>query len=513
MGTSPDRRPSGDRAPTPAHEPGRQRAAGRPHRPTARGGGDQPVPREPGRGHRRARTNGPARPATGRRRRTDPAGRSPVLPARPGDDSALDAVDDPSERPTRRRAALAALVVAAASATVLVAGLLGGSPQRPAPAGTERPLSAAETQRLAALRVTNLRDVRAGVRVTVGAGRDRTDLLGWVDWARPLVYLNVGGPGAGTDRGLVQATASALLVRPDPTAPPTPARPPLVPPDDGWRLREPPPGRGLDAVRDLLLGLGADRVDPAGPDGRWLRRESLAGVGVDVLRAPLATTSVDPRPTLWLDRDARLHRLTGRLPDGTAVTVDLVRADRPTPQPVSALGGRPGQPRAPTDDEADRLARLPGRLRATGTVTVSAAAPLGPSANLAGTGTMSWAASSASLTLTDEDTGRRTRREVRTGPAAHRQTFPDRPGAPSPSASGDELDRLLAAALRAGVHPPRGPAVRIREDRAADRTVDVVEAPDGLRWWLDRAGLPRRVELRTTRGTWIRLDLPPPLPR
>ncbi|MCZ7436458.1 hypothetical protein O7598_08670 [Micromonospora sp. WMMC241] len=463
------------------------------------------MPREPGRGHRRARTNGPARPATGRRRRTDPG--PAAATARPGDDSALDGADDAPERPTRRRATLAALVVAAAaSATVLVTGLLGGTPQRPDRTDAERPLSAAEADRVAALRVTNLRDVRAGVRVTVGAGRDRTDLIGWVDWARPLVYLDVGGPGAGADRGLVQATTSALLVRPDATASPR-ARPPLVPPDDRWRLREPSAGRGLTAVRDLLLGLGADRVDPVRPDDRWLRRESIAGVGVDVFRASLAAASGDPRPTLWLDRDARLHRLTGRLPDGTAVTVDLLRADRPTPHPVDALGGRPGQPRALTDDEADRLARLPARLRAAGAVAVAVAAPLGPSADLDGTGTLNWTTSSASLTVTDEDTGRRTRREVRTGRAAHTQASPDGPGAPPPPAPADELDRLLTAALRAGAHPPGEPAVRVREDRTADRTVDVVEVPGGLRWWLDRSGLPRRLELRTGHGVWIRLDL------
>ncbi|MDG4799721.1 hypothetical protein [Micromonospora sp. WMMD980] len=513
METSPDRRPRRDRAPgagapDPAPEPGRQRAADRPHRLTARGGGDQPVPREPGRGHRRSRTNAPARPATGRRRRTDVAARPPAATAPPADDPALDDGDDPPERPTRRRATLAALVVAAAaSATVLVTGLLGGSPRPSAPTDAPRPLSAAEADRMAALRVTNLRDVRAGVRITVGAGPSRTDLLGWVDWARPLVYLDVGGPGAGADRGLVQATASALLVRPDATALPTPARPPLVPPDDGWRLREPTAGRGLTAVRDLLLSLGADRVDPTAPDGRWLRRESLAGVEVDVLRAPLAAASGDPLPRLWLDRDARLHRLAGRLPDGTATTVDLIRADRPTPHPVDVLGGRSGQPRAPTDDEADRLSRLPARLRAAGAATVSVAAPLGPSANLAGAGTLNWATDSASLALTDQDTGRRTRREVRTGPVAHPQASPDDPGAASPATRADGLDRLLATALRAGAHPPGEPAVRVREDRTAGRTVDVVEVPGGLRWWLDRGGLPRRLELHTGPGVWIRLDL------
>ncbi|MFI2712521.1 hypothetical protein ACH495_20575 [Micromonospora sp. NPDC018662] len=484
------------------------------------------MPREPGRGHRRARTSVPTRPGAvaGRRRRPGVAtGPTPTVAARPGEDGALDGADDPPERPTRRRAALAALVLAAAaSATVLVAGLPGGSPPRSGP--TERPLTAAEAERVAALRVTNVRDLRAGVRVTAGAGRDRIELLGWVDWARPLLYLDVGGPGAGADRGLVQATAAALLVRPEPVALPTPARPPLVPPPDRWRLREPPAGRGLAAVRDLLLGLGADRLDPVGRDGRWLRRDDLAGIPVDVLRAPLAAPSGDPWPTLWLDRDARLHRLAGRLPDGTPVTVDLERADRPAPHAVDALGGRAGQPRALSDDEADRLAGLPGRLRHAGGAAVTVAAPLDPSTTLHGLGTLSWSTPSAYLTVTDDDTGRRTLRRAGPDGVTHAQAAPDGVGTlPPPTPEGrlttasrratDDLDRLLAAALRAGTRPPDRPAVRIREDRTADRTVDVVEVPGGLRWWLDRSGLPHRLELRTGRGVWIHLDLTPTSPK
>lgn len=381
---------------------------------------------------------------------------------------------------------------------------------------------------MAALRVTNVRDLRAGVRVTAGAGRDRIELLGWVDWARPLLYLDVGGPGAGADRGLVQATAAALLVRPAPAALPTPARPPLVPPPDRWRLREPPAGRGLAAVRDLLLGLGADRLDPVARDGRWLRRDSLAGVPVDVLRASLAAPSGDPRPTLWLDRDARLHRLAGRLPDGTPVTVDLERADRPAPHPVDALGGRAGQPRPLTDDEADRLAGLPARLRRAGGAAVTVAAPLDPSTTLHGVGTLNWSTPSAYLTVTDDDTGRRTLRRAGPGGVAHAQASPDGPGAPPlptpgglplPTPGGlltaaarpptDALDRLVEAALRAGTRPPDQPALRIRTDATAGRAVDVIEVPGGLRWWLDRAGLPRRLELRTTRNVWIHLTLTP----
>ncbi|NED58026.1 hypothetical protein G3I24_44945, partial [Micromonospora aurantiaca] len=73
----------------------------------------------------------------------------------------------------------------------------------------------------------------------------------------------------------------------------------------------------------------------------------------------------------------------------------------------------------------------------------------------------------------------------------------------------DDLDRLLDAALRAARRPPAGDIVRVREDRLGDRTVDVFELPGGRRLWLDRGGLPRRMELRTGPGVWIRLDLTP----
>ncbi|MFG3303281.1 hypothetical protein [Micromonospora chersina] len=495
--------------------------------PTATEAGTTALPREPGRGHHRAATTAsrPVGDAARRPRADPPVGRRPAAPVGPPGGPELDGTDDPPEQPTRRRAALVALAAAAtASAAALVAGLLSWSPEPADPAETARPLTAAEAERLAALRVTNQRDVRAGVRVTLGAGGGRTELVGWVDWARPLVYLDVGGPGAGAERGLVQGTASTLLVRPDPAATPTPAPPPLVPPDDRWRLRELPAGRGLPAVRDLLLGLGTARVDPPRPEARWLRRETVDGVPVDVLQAPLpalesAGSAPDRRPRLWVDRDARLHRLAGWLPDGTPVTVELARSDRPTLRPVDALGGRPGLPRALSDAEADRLARLPARLRAAGGATLTVTAP---SADLRGSGWLSWAGSAAYLSIVAaDDPGRRTLVRARPGSVA-RLVVPAEgaaaPPLPAPAGlvravgrpPGDDVERLVDAALRGtATAVPATAAVRVRDDRVADRTVDVIEVRGRLRWWIDRSGLPRRLELRTARGVWVQLDLAP----
>ncbi|MEU1886639.1 hypothetical protein ABZ491_14350 [Micromonospora rifamycinica] len=446
----------------------------------------------------------------------------------------------------RRRVTLVALgVVAVASAATLVAGLLSWTP---APTEPGRALTGDEAERLAAARVSTYRDVRAGVRVALGTGAGRTDLVGWVDWSRPLAYLGVGGPGAGQDRGLVQATPTVVVHRPDPTAIVTPARPPLVPPGDRWRLRNPPTDRGLAGALAVLFGLATDRTEAVEPlrtgGGRWLGRDTVGGEQVDVLRAarrPTGRTHGTPagpataRPTggaedprWWVDRDARLRRWAGRLTDGLPVTVELDRTDRPTLWPVDALGGRSGLPRAPTDEETARLGRLAARLRAGAGAAVTVAAPLGAATNLRATGWLSWSAEVAYLSVAELDTlGRRTllrrdragfaRADVPVGPGAAT------PGPPLPPPSdvgwrragrpADELDVLVDAALRAGGPPPPADAtVRIRGDRRAGHPVDVFEVRHrGLRtrYWLDRSGFPRRLELRTTGGAWAQLDLEP----
>ncbi|SCF05352.1 hypothetical protein GA0074696_2447 [Micromonospora purpureochromogenes] len=531
METSPDRPPPS----TPTGPPPDIPVAARP-----------PIRTPGGNGGRGSAGHGAGRRRPGRRRR-DAARHALRTPP------VLAAVAGSPEEPARRRTTLVALgVVAAASAAALVAGLLSWAP---APGEPARALTAAEAERLAATRVTNLRDVRAGVRMTVGTGAARTDLVGWIDWARPLAYLDVGGPGAGADRGLVQATPSVVVLRPDPAAVPTPASPPLVPPTDRWRLRDLPAGRPLAGALEVLFGLSADRAEPADPlrhgAGRWVGRETLAGEPVDVLQAPLPrpTAAADPTarppappaagdgdPRWWVDGDSRLHRWKGRLPGGQPAAVELERNDRPTIWPVDALGGRPGLPRALTDTEAERLARLPARLRAQPGAAVTIAVPLGTAANLRGSGWLSWSGGVAYLSVAELDTlGRRTllrrdrdgfaRAEVPVGPGAGATGAANGPPLPPPAGAGwrtgarplDDLDLLIDAALRADTAPGRpAAAVRLRADRVAGRVVDVVELRvQGLRlrYWLDRTGLPRRLELRTRAGAWAQLDLTPaPVP-
>lgn len=462
---------------------------------------------------------------------------------------------DPSRAARRRRTVLLLLALTAVtSAATLVVGLLSGAPEPPPPA---RPLTVAETERLAAMRVTNLRDLRAGVHVTAGDGAARTELVGWVDWSRPLLYLDVGGPGAGADRGLLQSAGSVLVVRPDPGAVPTPAAPPLVPPADGWRLRHLGPGTGLATVLDLLLGLAADRPDPTptAGDARWVAQEVVAAGTVDVLQGALTTATPTPGGTAtptqggtapastaaggagasaryWLDQDGRLHKLVSRLPGVGPVTVLLDRIDRPTLYPVDALGGRPGLPRALTDAEQRRWDALPARLRGQRGATLTLTAPVGVDTNLRGAGWVSWTARTAYVAVADlgvpdrrtllhRDAAGLSRADVpaSAGGGGTAET-PGRPPFPVPAGAWrtartarDDLDLLVTAAVAAADPAARRDApVRIREDVAGGRTVDVVEfraVGARLRYWVDRDGSLRRVELRTEPGAWARLDLDP----
>ncbi|MEV7987907.1 hypothetical protein [Micromonospora sp. NPDC085948] len=462
-------------------------------------------------------------------------------------------------------------LTAVTSATALVLGLLSWAPDPPEPA---RPLTLTEGERLAALRVTNLRDLRAGVRVTAGVDATRIELVGWVDWSRSLLYLDVGGPGAGAERGLLQRAGSVLVIRPDPAAVPTPAAPPLVPPADRWRLHRLTPGASLVPVLDLLLGLAADRPDAdpaaAGSAARWIARDTMAGGPVDLLQAPLlartpaagsttagstaagsttasstaaqvpgtgptgsgsAGAEPDGQTRYWLDQDARLHKLVTRLPGVGPVTVTLHRADRPTLRPVDALGGRPGLPRALTDAEQRRLDRLPARLRAQGGAAVTLTAPTGTDTNLRGAGWLSWTTRTAYLSVADLGVPDRRTLLRRDAAGLARADLPaaaggggtaEAPGRPplAPPAGpwrvsrsvGDDVGRLVDAAVAAGSVGPRGAAVRIREDVTAGRTVDVVEVgPAGarLRYWVDRDGSLRRLELHTSGNAWAQLDLQP----
>ncbi|WP_027660784.1 hypothetical protein [Salinispora fenicalii] len=467
-----------------------------------------------------------------RNRRTPRSRRTPRHRSTPSTQPTSTAPDDPQTgqfpRVTgRRRTVLRTLAaVALLAATALVLGLSWV----PDPAESSRRPTADERTRLAAVRVTNYRDLRAGIHLTAGTGAAQTDLVGWVDWSRPLLYLDFGAPGGGTERGLLQATPAVLLLRPTPTtpAPPSPAPPPLVPPADGWRLAAPPTADRLRPLLDLLFALATDRADPPTREtAQWIA--SADGTDVFAAGLPPAQSGAPPPPVTdvhwWVDREARLHRLEARLPDLGPVTVRLNRADRPTLRPVEALGGQAGTPRPLSAAERRRLASLPTQLRTAGAARTTLTALLGSAANLRGTGWIDWSRRSAYLAVDDLDAerrrtllrherGRTTQTElpaaVNTGADSGQPPLPvpTTGWKPAPDAG---LAALLDAALRAATPADEGTARRIRSDRLAGTDLDVVEVVaavgEPIRYWLDRSGLPHRLQFSTAAGTWAQVDL------
>ncbi|MFB9239017.1 hypothetical protein ACFFWC_26400 [Plantactinospora siamensis] len=324
----------------------------------------------------------------------------------------------------RRPLILALLTcLALGSGVGLAVGLAAPAP-RDDPDGT-RPLTAAEARRLGAMWPTNLRDGTVVVHATLNRSGRPVRLGGWVDWRRRLGYLAVDGPGAGPDRGLVQAAPGVLAHRPPPVPAGRPGLPPPAPPADGWQVRRlAPAARDLDALLALLFGLATDRDGAdmlARVPARWLKPDRIDGLPVDVLLGPALPEApggpagqLTPAPSglaelggpvrYWLDRDARLHRLEATLPGAVPARVDLDRPASPEMiilNAIDALGGDPVRPRAVTDAEADRLARMSRLNRARGGARVTLALPSLPDADLRGSGWFDWRRSVAYLALTD----------------------------------------------------------------------------------------------------------------
>jgi hypothetical protein len=343
--------------------------------------------------------------------------------------------------PADRRRRLAAGVLSGVLALSAAAGLAQGLAScRPAASSrTDRPLSAAEADRLAGMRLRNYRDGLAGVRATIGRPGRQLRVTGWVDWRRALAYLSVTGPAAwrgdgapadlfrrgGPARpaavdGLVQAAPGVMATRAGGAAGrPGDGTPPVVPPGDGWTVRRmtlaSPADAPLDAFAALLFTIASGSVDGAGAlassDARWMRRDITGGTPVDVLIGPAvppaATAGAAPTSLAgmggavryWLDGASRVHRLEALLATDLPVRVDLVRNDRRRPAAIAALGGRPISPRAVNRREADALAWLRRRNRDAGGGRITLVLPSGDGV-VRGAGWVDWRVPAARLRLT-----------------------------------------------------------------------------------------------------------------
>lgn len=447
-------------------------------------------------------------------------------------------------------------MVACGLALASAAGLAGGLVSRrgaTAPRDQGRPLSAVEANRLATMRLHNFQDGRAGLHGTLGYPGAQVDLTGWIDWQRPLAYLAVTGPTPGPADGLVQAAPDVIALRP---GRPDEDRPSAQPPPGGWRVRPyqrtGPDANPLDAALTLLFALAANQVDGVGPiDGRarWLGTEVVAQARVDIVLGPgVLDDSADPGLALaepgsltWsgaavrygLDADARLHRVETVLAGNVPMRLDFDRTDRPALTAVDQLGGAAVSPRPVTAAEAQTLAAMRQRIRASGGGPVTITLP-GERVNLlTAAGWLDWRRPAAYLAVQDTEVPdtqtllRADRYAVTVLSGAAR--MPDgRPPLPPPTGAWQRttwdqrgssdfdllLDRALALSEPAWDDAAllRRTARWLRADRLHGVAVAVYEIPppagdSRLRYWVDAAGRLHRLEVHTRLGAFGQLDV------
>ncbi|MDR7278067.1 hypothetical protein [Catenuloplanes atrovinosus] len=472
----------------------------------------------------------------------------------------------------RRAIALASVIGLLGS---VAAGLLGGLGSC-APAGDDpgaRPLSAAEAERLAGMRMRNHTDGAAGVTATIGAEL-RAD--GWVDWRRRLAYLRITRPG--TASALVQGVPGLVATMTEPGSASqdaaTAGPPPTDPPAGDWRVRAAArddagnsAATSVDALLHLLFGASATRPDAAdtlrGSDSRWLRSDTSGGDVVDVFLGPavppaVPSPSASPAPAprtlaemggavrYWLGRDGDLRRMAATLPGELPVEIELRRGEKTAFGAVPAFGGAPIAPREVTTDEAKLLAGLRQSDLRAGGGRISVTLPSPDGVVRRGEGWLDWERTRAYLLLrttaeqVPDELLIATSAAVATRPvpaeAAGWQLPPlqeprggwtSTPWAQrSDELGGFDLDLLLTEAMALG-GPGRGKpslvrksARHLRDDSINGVPVGVFEIPKTaeaevapgyarMRYWIGTDGVLRRLELLTRASGYAQLDLTP----
>ncbi|MFC0528379.1 hypothetical protein [Phytohabitans kaempferiae] len=246
----------------------------------------------------------------------------------------------------------------------------------------------------------------------------------------------------------------------------------------------------------------------------------------------------------WLDGDARLHRFEALLGKDLPVKVDLTREKRPELVAIDAFGGRTTKPRQVNDAEAEALALMRQRNRAAGGGQITLTVPMLPAGTMLANGWLDWRQTVAYIGAYDMDkTDERVlMRANRTGVTVRNDGFEAGKLPPLPPTSGDwqtipwsargdelgglDLDLLLNEALavsgtgRDDVDALKQVALWLRKDTLAGGPVNVFEIAKGadvggargaarIRYWMDRTGVVRRLELRTRMGAFAQLDITP----
>lgn len=408
-----------------------------------------------------------------------------------------------------------------------------------------RPVSQAEAERLAQVRVTGAEIGIAAMRLDLPESLGGAGLDGYVDWNTPMVHATTRSDG--TPTGLVQAVPGLIAAHAS-----TDITADEEPPADGWTVRrmqpqdspDADPGQAaIDILLSAMLALGSPTpADSAflAENGVWLREATIDGADVDVIRAPLLLQpdandadagAQQPEAVFWVDGDSQLRRLQADPAGNGLATIDLMldRPDPPALEPVDILGGAAVTPRDLSDDEAERLAGL--RFANSGRAAlIDLRLPVADDEILTAQGWVDWRSAVAYLAIDapgDTDDGL-----LFALPSGVANIAADVDGLPPTeppqegwtvqkwdervdSGQAGDLDTLVykllsMASLEADTTEDAAEAgTWLREDTVGDAKVDVVEfatagdpeteagaAP--YRYWLDREeSLLHRVQLRT----------------
>lgn len=278
---------------------------------------------------------------------------------------------DNAERDGRSLLAAAALCALLSAGLAATPGLLATShpPARP----KIRPVTVAEAQRLAAMRLADYQTGHSGVRASIGEGPATVRLIGWVDWRAQHVYLNVIGPPGDPDDGLIQAVPGFVALhhaQVEEAYAETPfSPPPAEPPTNGWQVRPAQSSSPIDTVITLLFTLRADVADDPGViqavGSTFVSTDQIGGMRVDVMdgaaipparpaSGPTAGNSIAMPGTspgesafaanggqvrYWIDTRSRLLRAVALIDPHTRVQIDFDPADTRNPHLIEQLGG------------------------------------------------------------------------------------------------------------------------------------------------------------------------------
>src|SRR2546423_564863 len=186
-----------------------------------------------------------------------------------------------------------------------------------------RTLTSDEANRLALTRFRNYEAGGRAVTITVPTTAGGLVVVGSIDYRAKRGYGVVHGAGRDTSSdGLIEWTATSVLVDPMPDAP---ATAPASPPTTGWVSRPlQQAGNSLDSSLAIALSLGDDRPDNAQllpqNGAAWVGRDRVAGRDVDVMSGPAAVRRAPggaPGPAgtvrYWVGSDGTMYRVEAGL--------------------------------------------------------------------------------------------------------------------------------------------------------------------------------------------------------